>query len=55
MSKVVVIGTGTMGIGIAASFLANGANTIILGRSIEKALTCLDVIQSSADAINSEW
>ena len=55
MSKVVVIGTGTMGIGIAASFLANGADTIILGRSIEKALTCLDAIQLCADAINSEW
>jgi len=37
MSKVVVIGTGTMGVGIAAGFLACGAKTIILGRDQAKA------------------
>ena len=55
MSKVVVIGTGTMGIGIAAGFLASGADTIILGRSTEKALACLDAIRLCADSINSVW
>lgn len=55
MSKVVVIGTGTMGVGIAAGFLASGANIVMLGRSSEKALTCLDSIQSCANSINTEW
>lgn len=55
MSKVVVIGTGTMGIGIAAGFLACGTNTIILGRSAEKALACLTPIKSCASSINAEW
>ena len=55
MSKVVVIGTGTMGVGIAAGFLASGADTVILGRSTEKALACLDSIRSCAHSINSEW
>ena len=55
MSKVVVIGTGTMGVGIAAGFLASGANIVMLGRSSEKALACLDSIQSCANSINTEW
>jgi 3-hydroxybutyryl-CoA dehydrogenase len=55
MSKVVVIGTGTMGIGIAAGFLASGADTIILGRSTEKALACFDAIRLYADSINPIW
>ena len=55
MSKVVVIGTGMMGVGIAASFLASGANTIILGRSAEKAISCLDAIRLCADSINPVW
>jgi 3-hydroxybutyryl-CoA dehydrogenase len=55
MSKVVVIGTGTMGVGIAAGFLASGADTVILGRSTEKALACLDSIRSCAHSINPEW
>ena len=37
MGKVVVIGSGTMGVGIAAGFLAYGTDTIILGRTKEKA------------------
>ena len=55
MSKVVVIGTGTMGVGIAAGFLASGADTVILGRSAEKALACLDSIKSCAQSINPVW
>ena len=55
MSKVVVIGTGTMGVGIAAGFLASGADTIILGRSTEKAASCLDAIQTCANSINPAW
>ena len=55
MSKVVVIGTGTMGVGIAAGFLASGANTVILGRSTEKALTSLDAIKTCASSINPDW
>jgi 3-hydroxybutyryl-CoA dehydrogenase len=55
MSKVVVIGTGTMGVGIAAGFLANGTETIILGRSPEKASACMDAIKACADSINPAW
>jgi 3-hydroxybutyryl-CoA dehydrogenase len=55
MSKVVIIGTGTMGVGIAAGFLASGADIVILGRSTEKALACLDSIQSCAQSINPSW
>ena len=55
MSKVVVIGTGTMGVGIAAGFLASGANAIVLGRSIEKGIACLEAIKACADSINPAW
>jgi len=55
MSKVIVIGTGTMGVGIAAGFLASGANIVILGRSTEKALACLESIQLCAQSINPNW
>jgi 3-hydroxybutyryl-CoA dehydrogenase len=55
MSKVVVIGTGTMGVGIAAGFIASGADIVILGHSVEKALACLDSIQSCAQSINPSW
>ena len=55
MRKVVVIGSGTMGIGIAAGFLAYGTDTIILGRTQEKAEKCLEVIQACANSINPQW
>ena len=55
MSKVVVIGTGTMGVGIAAGFLAYGANTILLGRSLAKAASCIELIESYASSINPAW
>ena len=55
MSKVVVMGTGTMGVGIAASFLAYGAKTILLGRGLDKAEISLSKVESCADAINPSW
>ncbi len=55
MSRVVVIGTGTMGVGISAGFLASGVDTIILGRTPEKARSCLDSIKSCAQSINPDW
>jgi len=55
MSKVVVIGTGTMGVGIAAGFIASGSDIVILGRSPEKAAACLDSIQTCAKSINPNW
>ena len=42
MKSVAVIGTGIMGAGIAAGFIAKDIPTIILGRSEEKADACLD-------------
>ena len=42
MKSVVVIGTGIMGAGIAAGFIAKDIPTVILGRSQEKAEACLD-------------
>ncbi|OWF65144.1 3-hydroxyacyl-CoA dehydrogenase [Polynucleobacter hirudinilacicola] len=55
MAKVVVIGTGTMGVGIAAGFLAYGTDTVILGRSLEKAEKCFEAIQACANSINTDW
>ena len=55
MSKVVVIGTGTMGVGIAAGFLAYGANTILLGRNLAKATSCIEAIENYAASINPAW
>jgi len=42
MKSVAVIGTGIMGAGIAAGFIARDIPTVILGRSQEKAEACLD-------------
>ncbi|MEN9862723.1 MAG: hypothetical protein RLZZ601_487 [Pseudomonadota bacterium] len=55
MSKVVVMGTGTMGVGIAASFLAYGAKTILLGRDFNKAELNLSKVEACADTINPTW
>lgn len=55
MSKVVVMGTGTMGVGIAASFLAYGAKTILLGRDLNKAEINLSKVEACADTINPTW
>lgn len=37
MHKVVVIGTGTMGVGIAAGFVVAGVDVVLLGRSVARA------------------
>ena len=55
MGKVVIIGTGTMGVGIAAGFLAYGTDTVILGRTEEKAQACLEAVAACTSAINTEW
>ncbi|MGV0962787.1 MAG: 3-hydroxyacyl-CoA dehydrogenase NAD-binding domain-containing protein [Polynucleobacter sp.] len=55
MSKVVVMGTGTMGVGIAASFLAYGAKTILLGRDPNKAELNIAKVEACADTINPTW
>jgi 3-hydroxybutyryl-CoA dehydrogenase len=55
MSKVVVIGSGTMGIGITASFLACGAHTVLLGRDLAKAGGSLSKIEACADSIDPDW
>ena len=55
MSKIVVIGTGTMGVGIAAGFLASGTDIIILGRNPQRASSCLESIKSCAQSIHPNW
>ena len=55
MSKVIVMGTGTMGVGIAAGFLACGAKTIVLGRDEEKAKSIFASIEACSDAIDPLW
>jgi 3-hydroxybutyryl-CoA dehydrogenase len=55
MSKVVVIGAGTMGVGIAASFLAYGARTILLGRDFKKTEFHLSGVEACADSIDPAW
>ncbi|QWD98121.1 NAD(P)-binding domain-containing protein [Polynucleobacter sp. MG-5-Ahmo-C2] len=55
MGQVVVLGTGTMGIGIAAGFLAYGTNTVILGRTQEKAEKCFEAINACATSIDPQW
>jgi 3-hydroxybutyryl-CoA dehydrogenase len=55
MSKVVIIGTGTMVAGIAGGFLAYGTDTVILGRTQAKAEACFDAIKACANSINAEW
>jgi 3-hydroxybutyryl-CoA dehydrogenase len=41
MPKIVVIGTGTMAAGIAAGFIAQQYSVVVLGRTLEKANSCL--------------
>ena len=55
MSKVVVIGTGTMGVGIAAGFLAAGVNVIVLGRTPIKVADCINATKTCTDSINPQW
>jgi len=51
MKSVVVIGSGIMGAGIAAGFIAQNIPVVILGRSKEKAEDCLDKAISLAKKI----
>ena len=51
MKSVAVVGTGIMGAGIAAGFLAKSVPVVILGRSKEKADACLDKAISLAKKI----
>jgi 3-hydroxybutyryl-CoA dehydrogenase len=51
MSNVAVVGSGIMGAGIAAGFIAQSIPVVILGRSKEKANACLDKAISLAKKI----
>jgi 3-hydroxybutyryl-CoA dehydrogenase len=51
MPKIVVIGTGTMAAGIAAGFIAQQYSVVILGRTLEKANSCLTKAVSLAQAV----
>lgn len=53
MEKIVVIGTGTMAVGIAAGFIDAGMEVVVLGRSSEKALASLTGAQKLADTLAS--
>ena len=50
MRKVLVIGTGTMAAGIAAGFMAEQCSVVILGRSLEKAASCLATARDLSQA-----
>lgn len=51
MPKIVVIGTGTMAAGIAAGFIAQQYSVVILGRTLEKASSCLTKAVSLAQGV----
>lgn len=51
MPKIVVIGTGTMAAGIAAGFIAQQYSVVILGRTLEKANSCLTKAVSLAQGV----
>ena len=53
MPKIVVIGTGTMAAGIAAGFIAEQYSVVILGRTLEKAESCLTKAVSLAQCLGS--
>ena len=53
MKKVVVLGTGTMAIGIAAGFISSGYGVILLGRNIERAQSAIPEIKSLAEGLAS--
>jgi 3-hydroxybutyryl-CoA dehydrogenase len=55
MGKVVVVGTGTMGVGIAAGFLAYGTDTVVLGRDQTKYAALTQAIQACAASVNPQW
>jgi len=53
MKKVVVLGTGTMAVGIAAGFMSSGYGVILLGRNIERAQSAIAEIKSLAEGLAS--
>ena len=53
MKKVVVLGTGTMAIGIAAGFISSGYGVILLGRNVERAKSAVPEIMGLAKGLNS--
>lgn len=53
MEKIVVAGTGTMAVGIAAGFIDAGFDVIVLGRSVDKASRALADAHRTADALNA--
>ncbi len=53
MERIVVIGTGTMAVGIVAGFIEAGMEVVVLGRSIEKAQAALAGAQALADTLAS--
>ncbi len=53
MKKVVVLGTGTMALGIAAGFISSGCGLILLGRNIERAEALISEIMDLAKGLSS--
>ena len=53
MKKVVVLGTGTMALGIAAGFIGSGYGVILLGRNVERAKSAVPEIMDLAKGLNS--
>ena len=53
MKKVVVLGTGTMALGIAAGFISRGYGVILLGRNVERAKSTIPEIIALAKGLSS--
>jgi 3-hydroxybutyryl-CoA dehydrogenase len=53
MKKVVVLGTGTMAVGIAAGFISRDCGVILLGRNIERAQAVISEIMGLAKGLSS--
>jgi len=53
MKKVVVLGTGTMAVGIAAGFISSGCGVILLGRNIERAKAAVSEVVGLAEGLSS--
>ncbi len=53
MKKVVVLGTGTMAVGIAAGFLSSGCGVILLGRNLERAKAVTSEIIDMAKGLST--
>jgi len=54
MERVVIIGTGTMAVGIGAGFLASGFDAIFLGRTLEKASRSLALARQTALSLGAQ-